>query len=65
MKQDSLVLGVIMYGMELIGSKESVEVERIQLKFTRIDRCKLGYIVLAKTNRGKIRIKAGKKNHEV
>ena len=37
MKQDSLVLGVIMYGIELIGSKESVEVERIQLKFTRIE----------------------------
>ena len=32
---DSLVLGVMMYGIELIGWKESAEMERIQLKYIK------------------------------
>ena len=42
---DSLALGVMMYGIELIGWKESAEMERIQLKYIkwtlRLDRCRL------------------------
>ena len=46
---DSLVLGVMMYGIELIGWKESAEMERIQLKYIKwtlgLDRRTSGYIV--------------------
>ena len=62
---DSLVLGVMMYGIELIGWKESTEMERIRLKYIKwtlgLDRCTPGYIVLAETNREKIRIIARRK----
>ena len=62
---DYLFLGVIMYGIELIGWKESAEMERIQLKYIKwsvgLNRCTPGYIVLAETNKGRIRIKAGRR----
>ena len=62
---DSLVLGVMTYGIELIGWKQSAEMERIQLKYIEwslgLNRCTPGYIVLAETNRKKIRIKAGRR----
>ena len=62
---DSLVLGVMMYGVKLIGWRKSVEMERIQRKnqmVTRVDRCMSGYIVLAETNKEKSRIKAERRD---
>ena len=62
---NSLVLGVIMCGMKLIGWEESAEVGRIQLKYIKwspgLDWCSSGCVVLAETNRENIRIKAGRR----
>ena len=51
----SLVLGVMMYGIELIGWKESDEMERIQLKYIKWT---LGFLYLY---REKIRVKTGRR----
>ena len=60
-----MVLGVMMCGIELIGWKESAEMERIQLKYIKrslvLDGWTLGYIVLTEINGEKIRIKVGRR----
>ena len=62
---DSLVLGVMMYGIVLMICQENAEMERIQLNYIKwtlgLDPCTPGYIVLAETNREKIRVKTGRR----
>ena len=47
---DCLVLGVMVYRIELIGWEKSAKIEIIQLKIIKwplwLDRCTVGYIVL-------------------
>ena len=47
---DSLVLGVMMYEIELMEWKESTEMKTFQLKYIKftldLDRCTPGYIVM-------------------
>ena len=56
---DFLVLGVMMYGIELLRWKESAEVKTIQPKYIiwtlDLDRCTTGYIIMTDTNKEKIR----------
>ena len=62
---DSLLLEIMMYGMQLIAWKESVKMEWIQLKYIEwslgLDRCTPDYIIFAETNRQEIRIRAGRR----
>ncbi|KOC59656.1 hypothetical protein WH47_11086 [Habropoda laboriosa] len=62
---DSLILGVLLYGVGLWGYKERGEVERLQLKYIKwtlgLDIRTPDYIVLEETKREKIRVRAGRR----
>ncbi|KOC71279.1 hypothetical protein WH47_02363 [Habropoda laboriosa] len=60
---DMLVLGVLMYGVELWGFKERAEIEKIQVRYIKwtlgLDIRTPGYLVLEESKREKLRVKAG------
>lgn len=62
---DSIVKGVLMYGVEIWGYKEWEEIEKLQTKYLRwivgVDWRTPGYIVREELKREKIRISAGER----
>ena len=62
---DSIVKGILLYGVEIWGYKEWKEVEKLQEKYLRwilkLDGTTPGYVVREELKREKIRIEAGKR----
>ena len=60
---DCLIMGIMMYGVEIFGWREREELERVQTKYIKwclkLDRTTPDYIVLEETKREKLRVKAG------